>query len=178
MGKMLPPPTANFSICSWRICKKFLGIFLGRVKVSGIEHMTYYTTNIICTYYIKVCDFGLARDMHQTRMQTVHAGGSSLYIAPEVHRGQHFDTGCDVYAMGLVVWELISLERPFHEFQVCMYVCMCVCVCVCMYVCVCVCMYVYVCMYVCVCMCMYVCMHVYGMLLSPILLGACALVRS
>ena len=35
----------------------------------------------------------------------------------EVHRGQHFDTGCDVYAMALVVWELLTLKRPFHEFQ-------------------------------------------------------------
>lgn len=65
---------------------------------------------------IKVCDLGLARDMHQTRMQTEHMGGSSIYIAPEVHQGQHFNTSCDVYAMALVVWELLSLERPFHEF--------------------------------------------------------------
>jgi hypothetical protein len=65
---------------------------------------------------IKVCDLGLARDMHQTRMHTEHMGGSSIYIAPEVHQGQHFNTGCDVYAMALVIWELLSLERPFHEF--------------------------------------------------------------
>ena len=31
---------------------------------------------------IKVCDLGLARDMHHTRMQTEHMGGSSIYIAP------------------------------------------------------------------------------------------------
>ena len=66
---------------------------------------------------IKVCDFGLARDLHQTRMHTEHMGGSLLYIAPEVHRGQHFDTGCDVYAMALIAWELLTLQRPFHEFQ-------------------------------------------------------------
>ena len=66
---------------------------------------------------IKICDFGLARDMHQTDVNTQHMGGSSIYIAPEVHRGQHFNTSCDVYAMALVVWELLTLKRPFHEFQ-------------------------------------------------------------
>jgi hypothetical protein len=30
---------------------------------------------------------------------------------------QNFDTGCDVYAMGLVVWELLALQRPFQEVQ-------------------------------------------------------------
>ena len=64
---------------------------------------------------VKVCDFGMSRDMSQTRMQTQHMGGSLLYIAPEVHRGQPFDTGCDVYAMALVVWELLTLERPFSD---------------------------------------------------------------
>ena len=65
---------------------------------------------------IKICDLGLARDLHQTRVHTEHMGGSSIYIAPEVHQGQHFDTGCDVYAMALVSCELLSLERPFHDF--------------------------------------------------------------
>jgi len=64
---------------------------------------------------VKVCDFGLARDKHSTYLQTMHHGGTLSYIAPEVHRGQDFDEGCDVYAFAVVLWELLTLEMPFSN---------------------------------------------------------------
>lgn len=64
---------------------------------------------------VKVCDFGLARGRHKTFLQTMHHGGTLVYIAPEVHRGQDFDEGCDVYAFAVVLWELATLGVPFDD---------------------------------------------------------------
>jgi hypothetical protein len=32
-----------------------------------------------------------------------------------VHRGQDFDESCDVYALAVVLWELVTLAFPFHD---------------------------------------------------------------
>lgn len=45
----------------------------------------------------------------------MHHGGTLCYIAPEVHRGQDFDEGCDVYAFAITLWELLTLGQPFSD---------------------------------------------------------------
>eukprot|EP00934_Nitzschia_sp_Nitz4_P005490 Nitzschia sp. Nitz4//scaffold292_size23309//2393//3679//NITZ4_008494-RA/size23309-processed-gene-0.11-mRNA-1//-1//CDS//3329546161//5480//frame0 len=41
--------------------------------------------------------------------------GSPRYMAPEVVRGDFYNAKADVYSFALVVWELLSLEKPFGE---------------------------------------------------------------
>jgi serine/threonine protein kinase len=31
-----------------------------------------------------------------------------MYIAPEVHRGEHFDERSDVYSFSIVMWEMVT----------------------------------------------------------------------
>ena len=45
-----------------------------------------------------------------------------LYIAPEIHRGEHFDEGSDVYSFAIVMWEMVT--KQVH--QSCVHVCVCV----------------------------------------------------
>jgi serine/threonine protein kinase len=37
-------------------------------------------------------------------------GGTLSYVAPEVHRGADIDEKCDVYALAIVLWELVTLQ--------------------------------------------------------------------
>jgi len=62
----------------------------------------------------KVTDFGIARTVDVDGMtQTGTVLGTSNYIAPEQAGGQPVDAHSDVYALGVVLYELLAGEVPF-----------------------------------------------------------------
>ena len=62
----------------------------------------------------KVTDFGIARSLDVDGMtQTGTVLGTSNYIAPEQASGQRVDAHTDVYALGAVLYELLTGEVPF-----------------------------------------------------------------
>jgi eukaryotic-like serine/threonine-protein kinase len=62
----------------------------------------------------KVTDFGIARTVDVDGMtQTGTVLGTSNYIAPEQASGQRVDAHSDVYALGVVLYELLAGEVPF-----------------------------------------------------------------
>ncbi|CAM9271886.1 unnamed protein product, partial [Sphacelaria rigidula] len=48
---------------------------------------------------VKLCDFGLVRT-------TVTAAGTPAYMAPELLQGRPFNKTVDVYAFGILLWEV------------------------------------------------------------------------
>jgi eukaryotic-like serine/threonine-protein kinase len=65
-------------------------------------------------------DFGIAklmRDEHATNLPTAtqlgHRAFTPEYAAPEQVRGAQVDTTADVYALGVVMFELLTGQRPF-----------------------------------------------------------------
>jgi eukaryotic-like serine/threonine-protein kinase len=62
----------------------------------------------------KVTDFGIARTVDVDGMtQTGTVLGTSNYIAPEQASGQRVDAQSDVYALGVVLYELLAGDVPF-----------------------------------------------------------------
>jgi eukaryotic-like serine/threonine-protein kinase len=62
----------------------------------------------------KVTDFGIARSVDVESMtSTGMVLGTSNYIAPEQASGQPVDAYTDVYALGVVLYELLAGEVPF-----------------------------------------------------------------
>jgi serine/threonine-protein kinase len=62
----------------------------------------------------KVTDFGIARTVDVDGMtQTGTVLGTSNYIAPEQASGNRVDAHSDVYALGVVLYELLAGEVPF-----------------------------------------------------------------
>jgi eukaryotic-like serine/threonine-protein kinase len=65
-----------------------------------------------------VCDFGLARAINRAAVEPVSSSGLVLgtpaYMSPEQAMG-HEDLGpaCDVYALGCVVYEMLTGDLPF-----------------------------------------------------------------
>ncbi len=67
------------------------------------------------TYHVKVLDFGLARLLAQPSELT-HANallGSIAYLAPEQIQGEPVDTRSDVYALGVLMYLMLTGMRPF-----------------------------------------------------------------
>lgn len=63
---------------------------------------------------VRLGDFGIAKAVG--RAQTTEEGqvkGKSAYIAPEQLRGQDVDARTDLYAVGVMLWELLVGERLF-----------------------------------------------------------------
>lgn len=68
---------------------------------------------------VKVLDFGVAKWMDvesSTRSRTDNAGlvGSAGYMSPEQARGQGVDHRSDVWALGVVAYEMLLGARPFQ----------------------------------------------------------------
>jgi serine/threonine protein kinase len=82
----------------------------------GVVHRDVSPENLFLTYdgVTKVCDFGVARaarQQHQTRTGVLK--GKYAYMAPEVLRGEEPDRRADVWSLGVVLWELLTLKRLF-----------------------------------------------------------------
>ena len=65
---------------------------------------------------VKVMDFGIAKSL-QTESNLTQTGitlGTSAYLAPEQIRGESIDRRTDVFAMGVLAYELIAYRKPFR----------------------------------------------------------------
>src|SRR5438445_636117 len=81
----------------------------------GLIHRDVKPANIVVTRdgMVKVVDFGIARLGHTSNTQTGMLLGTLAYMSPEQVRGLPADARCDIWAMGVVLYELITYQRPF-----------------------------------------------------------------
>ncbi|EFC80529.1 serine/threonine-protein kinase [Parafrankia sp. EUN1f] len=56
----------------------------------------------------KLTDFGIARDLEDSGVHTLHPAGTPRYMAPEQFRTDPLYPSADVYALGLVAFELFN----------------------------------------------------------------------
>jgi serine/threonine-protein kinase len=83
----------------------------------GVVHRDIKPANIMITRngVVKVMDFGIARMVGRTRQtQFGHAVGTPTYMAPEQLRGEDVDGRTDLYAVGAVLFELITGRMAFE----------------------------------------------------------------
>ena len=81
----------------------------------GVVHRDVKPANIMVTRdgVVKVVDFGIARLADTSKTQTGMLLGTLAYMSPEQIRGQQAGALCDIWAMGVVLYELIAYQRPF-----------------------------------------------------------------
>lgn len=65
---------------------------------------------------IKICDFGLARFVNDPMIFAKMTGkkGNYQYMAPEVFNSKEYNSKCDVWAVGLIFYELIYKFLPWY----------------------------------------------------------------
>jgi serine/threonine protein kinase len=64
----------------------------------------------------KIGDFGLSRFKEANK--TLSSGGSPLWCAPELIRGDAFSESADVYSFGIICWEIMSWDEPHSDLNV------------------------------------------------------------
>ncbi|WP_118136853.1 serine/threonine-protein kinase [Oceanicella sp. SM1341] len=88
---------------------------LGCIHKAGIVHRDLKPANVMLTEegVVKLTDFGIAR---LTAMEATGAGmvGTPSYMAPEQFSGGEVDARADIYACGVLLYELVTGAKPFR----------------------------------------------------------------
>ncbi len=86
----------------------------------NIVHRDIKPSNIIITpdHKLKVLDFGIARIIKETVPGATKVGtrmGTAMYMSPEQVQGGDIDHRSDIYALGVVLHQMISGEAPYDD---------------------------------------------------------------
>ena len=93
-----------------------IGRALGFAHEQGLVHRDVKPQNVLLAPdgRVKVTDFGIARALELEGLtQTGTVLGTSEYVAPEQARGELVGPATDIYALGVVLFELLAGEVPF-----------------------------------------------------------------
>ncbi len=88
-----------------------------RGRALGIVHRDVSPQNVICGAdgLVRVVDFGIAKAEGKLAVTRVgEIKGKVAYMAPEQLRGEEVDRRADLYAIGIVLWELLAGRRLFE----------------------------------------------------------------
>lgn len=90
------------------------------VHAKGIIHRDIKPENILLVEqgedknFVKLLDFGLARSESLTRLtETGEILGTINYLPPERISRQEYSAASDIYSLGVVFYEMVTLEKPF-----------------------------------------------------------------
>ncbi|HSO36960.1 MAG TPA: protein kinase, partial [Labilithrix sp.] len=112
-----PMPARRIAEIMMQVCAG-----LGQAHARGVIHRDVKPDNVVLVMrqdddgrpfeQVKVCDFGLAL-LRSTDASAERFAGTPVYMSPEQCRGDELDARTDVYACGIMLYELATGTVPF-----------------------------------------------------------------
>ena len=97
-----------------------LALALHHVHERGVLHRDLKTQNVFVSAaaaHVKLGDFGIAKHLGSAHDEAALAAtcvGTPYYMSPELFRGEAYGTKADVWALGCVLYELLTRRRAFQ----------------------------------------------------------------
>ncbi len=92
---------------------------LAAIHAQGIVHRDLKPENVLVTesHEVRIMDLGIAHVLDETRAltDTGEFAGSLLYAAPEQFGAESVGTPADLYALGVLLYELAAGQHPFQH---------------------------------------------------------------
>jgi len=81
----------------------------------GLVHRDMSPQNLMIGFdgWTKIVDFGLAKATSKRHTHTGHLRGKLAYMSPEQARGRPLTAAADLFALGVILWELLTGKRLF-----------------------------------------------------------------
>ncbi|OHT11756.1 Protein kinase domain containing protein [Tritrichomonas foetus] len=97
---------------------RFLLQLLEGLKVlhsTGVVHRDLKSANVLLSApdLIKIGDLGISTVLRQTQLARTQIG-TPLYLAPEVWRRRPYDQKCDMWSLGVLLYEMMTFSFPFN----------------------------------------------------------------
>jgi len=88
---------------------------LDHIHSKGIVHRDFCPRNVLVNSAgeVKVFDFGLSVELEIVKRTRGNRTGTLAYMAPELIKRQETDQRCDIYALGITMYEMFAGQRPY-----------------------------------------------------------------
>jgi len=91
---------------------------MAQAHAAGLIHGDLKPANLMIepSGQVRIMDFGLARKIDPLATESgdvLQTQGTIAYLAPEILNGKHPNTLSDIYAVGVLMYEMMHGERPF-----------------------------------------------------------------
>lgn len=75
----------------------------------------FLTSKELSRAYVKIGDFGISRELASTHAMAHTKLGTPLYMSPELASGKPYDSAADVWALGCVMYAVMTLTQPWMD---------------------------------------------------------------
>ncbi|MDB4972414.1 MAG: serine/threonine protein kinase [Myxococcaceae bacterium] len=115
-GERMPEAIALYIITELLVALRYAHTLEIDGEPQGIVHRDISPSNVLLskTGEVKLTDFGIAKSRGRShRTQAGHTKGKVAYMSPEQMRAEELDGRSDLFAVGVVLFELLTLSHPF-----------------------------------------------------------------